>query len=565
MHSLQFLSTYPSILPLAMVVMAGACVAWVGWRGRGVGEHPECRRCGFDLFGRPAGSTMCPECGADLATSGAVLAAGAVRRPGLLVVGLLLAAGGLTRLATGVAREVSRDPDHWKPSAWLAREAFGEDAARRADAIDELKGRLQNGKLSDGSIATLTEAALARQADNGRPWDTAWGDWVETARLDSKLTDEQWNAYLRRAAEQVVASARVRVRPRVRRGDPFPLVVEHSPARVGTRTFGAQWHVRLAFDDGQSGEPLSLPLFAIGAASAPAVGVVLPENGVGADNHAPPVPGHPVKVAPLPAPYSALKDGRHTLVVRGVVRVFRTAATSGAPEVEVPLRAEAPWELSPRSARPVDAEEDPDRREAMEKALRLAQLCSVGAGAWVSFDGLAWPGPLPTGLAHDVFLRADGREWFAGSITAAPGATVAMPHGRREVIRGLRGPCVDVILRPNGEQAVGTVDVVRVWADEWVLRGVPLPASIRPISRDHNDGDSGAPHRRGGQRSRHPAFPSAAQTSAMASSSARPPGVAALGLLAWYQRRVSRGERTVRLPGIWRYAFGSVWRTQSQA
>ena len=39
----------------------------VALRGRRVGDHPYCRRCGFDLFGKPPGSTVCSECGADLA------------------------------------------------------------------------------------------------------------------------------------------------------------------------------------------------------------------------------------------------------------------------------------------------------------------------------------------------------------------------------------------------------------------------------------------------------------------------------------------------------------------
>src|SRR5689334_20453954 len=56
---------------------------------------------------------------------------------------------------------------------------------------------------------------------------------------------------------------------------------------------------------------------------------------------------------------------------------------------------------------------------------------------------------------------------------------------------------------------------------------------------------------------------SRAQTARMAASSPEPFGTASLLLLAKYQR-VS-DEVAVRLPGIWRWAFVSVSRNQSQA
>lgn len=58
---------------------------------------------------------------------------------------------------------------------------------------------------------------------------------------------------------------------------------------------------------------------------------------------------------------------------------------------------------------------------------------------------------------------------------------------------------------------------------------------------------------------------SAAQTARIASSSPSPSGTAGPGRLAKYHRRPSSGDRTVRLPGICRNPFGSVFRTQSQA
>ena len=69
-------------LPLLML-LAGAVLLVIGLRGRRVGDHPVCRRCGFDLFGNPA-AARCPECGADLGVSGAVRTGHLRRRRGAL-------------------------------------------------------------------------------------------------------------------------------------------------------------------------------------------------------------------------------------------------------------------------------------------------------------------------------------------------------------------------------------------------------------------------------------------------------------------------------------------------
>src|SRR3954452_20405965 len=65
-----------SLLTLALLVYA--------LRGRRVDDHPLCRRCGFDLFGKPAESTVCSECGADLGRRRAMRVGQRESRAGLL-------------------------------------------------------------------------------------------------------------------------------------------------------------------------------------------------------------------------------------------------------------------------------------------------------------------------------------------------------------------------------------------------------------------------------------------------------------------------------------------------
>jgi hypothetical protein len=48
------------LLPLLLLVL-GVLLIVRGLRGRAVDDHPICRRCGFDLTGRPEGVTICSE------------------------------------------------------------------------------------------------------------------------------------------------------------------------------------------------------------------------------------------------------------------------------------------------------------------------------------------------------------------------------------------------------------------------------------------------------------------------------------------------------------------------
>src|SRR5438067_13324862 len=91
----------PTILPLlapAAAVLVAAGLLVYALRGRRIDDHPVCRKCGFDLFGKPEGSTVCSECGADLAGKRAVRVGNRRRRSRVLAAAapmLLLSAGWL--------------------------------------------------------------------------------------------------------------------------------------------------------------------------------------------------------------------------------------------------------------------------------------------------------------------------------------------------------------------------------------------------------------------------------------------------------------------------------------
>jgi len=93
----------------------------LGLKGRRLGEHPHCRRCEFDLFGKPEDSTQCAECGTDLSIRGAIVTG--VRRKRI---GLLLTSGALLLTSCGLGVPMgyeiyqSADWQRMKPDWWLA-------------------------------------------------------------------------------------------------------------------------------------------------------------------------------------------------------------------------------------------------------------------------------------------------------------------------------------------------------------------------------------------------------------------------------------------------------------
>ena len=316
-------------LPVLVVVVA-AVLAGFGWRGRRVGDHPTCRRCGFDLFGRPQGSAACPECGADLAARRAIVTGTRARRPLMLAGGVLLVVAGGAWLGVDVYRDVKRDPQGAKPAWWLTHEVGSANAARRDAALAELVRRVEAGRLSGRRASAVTERILARQADAAYPWSTTLGDWVERARAAGKVPEEQWNRYLRQAAEQWFM--RLDVRPRVRRADWFLVRLLAQPPRVGSgKGFQVVCRWDFSFDD--------LPPLADGWDYLLRPGPA----GRGA--------GH-VLTRPIPpqVAYQGLPAGRHKATFRATLRVYNTVGTpraSATPAAEVPVRLEQEWELLP--------------------------------------------------------------------------------------------------------------------------------------------------------------------------------------------------------------------------
>lgn len=143
-----------------------------GVKGRYVGDHPHCRKCGFDLFGRPDGVNRCSECGSDLDASRAIVTGIHRRRPVALLSGVFLIIVSLA-VGVGVARSntlsrtgqfdinkhlptwvLLRRVDKKSPNTMNALTPVDEELIRRGSrgelsraAIDDLLGKLGNPQL----------------------------------------------------------------------------------------------------------------------------------------------------------------------------------------------------------------------------------------------------------------------------------------------------------------------------------------------------------------------------------------------------------------------------------
>ena len=135
-------------------LIGGIIMLRFGLRGRWVGDHPYCNRCGFDLFGKPAESTTCNECGADLNGQSAVVIGVRQRRlvpalSGAFLITLSIAiAISLGRNSVTMLKQFSLSP--YKPTWWLVRNF--DSGTIDTQGGYELYTRLLKGKLDAETI-----------------------------------------------------------------------------------------------------------------------------------------------------------------------------------------------------------------------------------------------------------------------------------------------------------------------------------------------------------------------------------------------------------------------------
>lgn len=434
--------TFPLLLLLISLPLL-----YLGWRGRVVGSQPVCRKCGFDLTGLPETSTNCPECGSDLRRPNATRRGHLLRRRGMLWTGGILlfmglAFGGLLGIVG--AHDANFNP--YKPLWMLVREVGSSDPTVSQPAMREISGRMANGQIADEKIRQLADAALELQGNPKRPWEPAWGDFIETARANGKLTDAQWLRYSKQAPDM---SIEVRpVQERLTGNLPYWIVM--NTARVGT---GSRFHAQLQSKN-QTVWVSGIQLPAENGYSSTTGGL----NSSGTSKS-----GRGADLTPL---FGKLKDGPQTLRVKGTLELLDATVPSGAPPLfSFPFDLTANWTLQTSGAS-IKLKKDESQRPAVERAISIETL---RLRDWTNRDSRYLDvnlnvKNLPVSIAFDIIARLGDHEWKVGRVaTPASAQQHDRGFGTGGEVKGFTGDRVDIILRPSTEAAAATTDTFEVW------------------------------------------------------------------------------------------------------
>jgi hypothetical protein len=444
-------------LAAAALAMAGvgAVLLWLGRRGRLVGDHPHCRACGYDLSGLGKETTSCPECGGDLAPDKATVIGRRTPRVACLWAGGLLL---LFALATAV-QDARMSVRAWeleanRPVWWLRRQL---KAAKpdRDRAFAELRRRLDAHELWASQTTAVARDLIALQSDPAHNSSSGWVEFIATARRRGALGDAEWRWY---ASQAVTYEARCRAR--VAQGDCLPFESEFGlRAPRGTRL----WFTHRLSKIEVSGVRLELP--ANDPLRNDLDGTVTRSSGRY---------GHPpYELRPELLARAGIKAGPQTLKLLFEVSVHDDpisdeSAASSPPLVQKTVTCELPWTLLPPHASSVEVVQNPEVDTAVHASVGLIDdvWCKRIDGG-ESFLSVRLKTQIPgLHLASRLYARVGSREWPLGRILYRTDVSVRLPD--------FDAARFDLILRPDVDSAVHTVDVTRIWGGELVLRDVPV-------------------------------------------------------------------------------------------
>jgi hypothetical protein len=474
------------LLWMVGIVVFGASLMWWGFRGKRLNDHPVCRQCRFDLSGAPEGTITCPECGAGLKRPGSTRIGQRRRRP--LAVGLGAILVGLPLFAIGTAAFAmltGSDLNKHKPLGLMLWEAKRLDSTRLQPLATELVNRYTAKQLDDDQVASVVETVLEIQGDPKRVWCLELGSFLEQARNDGKATKEHERQFRKQATV-----LDWRVRPRVRAGDPIPVVISLKEARIGgSSQIRSMMKLASAKVDGSA----TTAIDAMGASLVGSLQLFGPRSGRGA-MRLPSGDGQLLLRCP-----DNLEPGRHSLSVKVWVQskgaLDRTAfqqpgerdPDTQAHECELSFEVigneEPAFELIPPSDKLC---------EQMELAISASMVSlsafstngQVNASIMFSVDSPPVPG------AFDVFLKHGDQIWDAGFLTTGTSADRRLmrisvgTEKQRFVSAQVRGlgldvSEIDVVLRPSVEVAARTIDVGRMYGAEILCKGVRVQSQAQ--------------------------------------------------------------------------------------
>ena len=215
----------------AFILLLGLVLLIAGVRGRVVGDDPHCRRCGFNLRGRDAASTRCPECGTEL--SDATIRTGERRRrPAMATAGAILFFVGFAGVGwAGWEFAATHDWTPWKTTSWLVDDLDSADPNLPGQARRELIRRVQSSDVPQSKVDAMMDHLLALQGDQARAWNSAVGDVIDAAIVAKRIEPTRLTRYLKQGV-----SASLEFKPKIRRGQTLNMSLSLRCDRLGSNT-----------------------------------------------------------------------------------------------------------------------------------------------------------------------------------------------------------------------------------------------------------------------------------------------------------------------------------------
>lgn len=209
----------------ALLLLVGLTLIILGWRGRRIGDHRACRKCGFDLSGLAAGNGPCPECGRSLVSPRATARGRRRRRPALAALGVCFT------LSAMIWAGLNQFQGPWihrlKPLSLILFETRHAGHLRSYELGNELLRRHSAGQFSGNDLDRVVRSLLDVQGRPSAGWSEPYGDLLESAGI----TPDQYERYLRQ-----MIPLTVRLRERISRGSPIPVGIIVTDRRAGANT-----------------------------------------------------------------------------------------------------------------------------------------------------------------------------------------------------------------------------------------------------------------------------------------------------------------------------------------
>lgn len=439
----------PVWLLTGLLLLAGLVTLLIGWRGRRVDDHPICRRCGFDLYGKPADSDTCSECGADVGHPKAIRLGRRKKRRGLIGAGIVLTVIGLAGVGVGgwaAGQQINWTP--WLPLKWIVADLDSAAYGTYDPAATEINRRLTTGSLSSSQVDWLIQTALAKQADRTVPWPQGWQETLDNLIAKNLLDHNRLETYLTQAA-----SPTLEVKPVLRRG------------RSASYQFDGGWD-RLTPATRISGLQRSTPMTLGEAviARSPFDSETTDSNyGFG---------GYGLGTGLSEKSVAQIPDGPHTLAITMRYELSMTDPVAAGPfTIEYPLSL--PVTLAANDAVVDTFETDSSLRPTVHAAVRDARVEEDEEGK-VAVSIRTDPTPLP--LAMAVHLRQGEQEQRVGTLRIDAGDNAQWYRvwtGKKPIFTDGK---VDVILRPSQDAADNTRALDTYWGEEIALEGIGVNA-----------------------------------------------------------------------------------------